>query len=364
MKVCIAIDDRPLLFLEVDPEATVEGVKIYIECETGIPATEQILSFQGRDLMNAENILQAGILENDVLVVQLADPRVRQQALQLLREYKSNPGAYYELTMSNPLLSKALQSGSIEMLEQIFKSSSLQRKRQQEQMRRLNSADEFDMEAQRQIELEIQKKNIEENYHHAIEFTPEVFGSIEMLYIDCTVNKIPLQAFVDSGAQMTIISQPCAERVGLMRLCDIRYHGIAVGVGQAKIIGRIHAANLEVGGQFFNCAFTVLERDDIDLIFGLDMLKRHACCIDLGRSKLVLSNGTIEVPFLSEKDIKRKMTRQLSNTSDPESPSADNEKLTKLMSLGFDRDAAIRALMECGGDADLAASLLFQGGLG
>jgi DNA damage-inducible protein 1 len=358
MKICIAIDERPLLFLEVDPEATIEGVKLHIECESGIPAAQQILTFQGKTLMNAEFIVAAGVLADDVLVVELADPRIRQQAQQLLNKFRANPRAYFELSYSHPMLAQALQAQNLEMLEQILRSNKQSRRQQAEQQTRLSSADPFDLEAQKLIEQQIQRANIDENFHNAVEFTPEVFGNIEMLYIDCTVNKVPLQAFVDSGAQMTIISQPCAERVGLMRLCDKRYHGVAVGVGQAKIIGRIHAAPLEIGGQFFNCSFTVLGRDDIDIIFGLDMLKRHYCCIDLHRNSLTLSSGAIQVPFLAERDITRKIRRQPSVETD------DEAKVAQLVSLGFDRASAQRVLKECGGDAELAASLLFQGGLG
>jgi DNA damage-inducible protein 1 len=49
----------------------------------------------------------------------------------------------------------------------------------------------------------------------------------------------------------------------------------AVGVGSAPIIGRVHIAQLKIGGTFFNCSFTVLDQPDMEFLFGLDMLKRH-----------------------------------------------------------------------------------------
>ena len=72
-----------------------------------------------------------------------------------------------------------------------------------------------------------------------------------------------------------------AENIGLSKLIDTRYAGMAVGVGTSKILGRVHAAEMEVNGKNFVCSFTVLEDNKVDLLLGLDNLKRHQCCIDL-----------------------------------------------------------------------------------
>merc|ERR1719319_790444 len=90
-------------------------------------------------------------------------------------------------------------------------------------------ADPFDMEAQRMIAQEIQNKNIDQNMELAMETQPESFGSVIMLYINCRVNGHEVKAFVDSGAQATIMSQAAAERCGIMRLVDQRWAGIPKG---------------------------------------------------------------------------------------------------------------------------------------
>ncbi len=71
----------------------------------------------------------------------------------------------------------------------------------------------------------------------------QVFAQVSMLYVEMCVNGVPVKAFVDSGAQMTIMTAEFAARCYLTRLIDKRYKGIARGVGSSEIIGRIHQAS-------------------------------------------------------------------------------------------------------------------------
>lgn len=103
-----------------------------------------------------------------------------------------------------------------------------------------------------------------------------------MLYVPCRINNTDIVAFVDSGAQSTIMSESCARRCGIMRLLDVRFASVAKGVGTAKILGRVHAAHVQMGNAHFQSSIAIMENFDVDLLFGLDQLKRHQVLNCLG----------------------------------------------------------------------------------
>ncbi|KAL1592267.1 DNA damage-inducible protein 1 [Paraconiothyrium brasiliense] len=317
--------DQPLITLDLPADLTLRDLKAFIEAENpNCPAAAQILFYNGMPLSNdSQTLEQAGVRDNEMMAVHIRQhgnvqpqsrPRqTRQQAAggvpppdpedvrqQLLR----SPPTLEQLTRQKPELA-ALVNDPVQ-----WRTAYNQMQREQEQARReqerqiqLLNEDPFNIEAQRKIEEIIRQDRVIENLHTAYDLNPEVFASVHMLYISTEVNGVPVKAFVDSGAQATIMSPSCAERCGIMRLLDTRYAGIARGVGTAAILGRVHHAVIKIGGVDMPCAFTVMEGKDVDLLFGLDMLKKYRAKIDLEKNALCFADT--EVPFLPEHEIPR-----------------------------------------------------------
>lgn len=63
-----------------------------------------------------------------------------------------------------------------------------------------------------------------------MEENPEVFVSVTMLFVKMKVSGHTLKAFVDSGAQATIMSPQCAQACNFSHLVDNRFQGVAMRV--------------------------------------------------------------------------------------------------------------------------------------
>lgn len=226
-----------------------------------------------------------------------------EQASRIRDSFLANPDEIMNLKLSNMPLADALSSGNFTEFHRILNEQHKRRQEEQIRRHRMLTADPFDPEAQKMIAEEIQRQQIESNMADAIEFMPEAFGQVNMLYIRCKVNGHPIAAFVDSGAQSTIMSKACAERCNILRLIDNRWSGIAQGVGTQKILGRIHLCQVQIENDFLASSFNVLEQQPMDMLLGLDMLKRHQCVLDLKDNLLKIGTTGTETKFLSESEL-------------------------------------------------------------
>lgn len=333
-----------------------------------------------------------------------------------------NPAMMQELETKDPTLHKAALEPTPDALRNLMMKRAFDYVAPTAtQMIRLTQAERrlqhnpFDIEAQRILETEITRRNVMENYELALEEFPEAFTTVHMLYIDVKVNGVPVKAFVDSGAQSTIMNRACAERCGIMRLLDSRFAGKAVGVGSAPILGRVHMAPLTIGDHHLNSTFTVLDQGGVEFLLGLDMLRRYQACIDLNKNelRLVLGGETFSVPFLSEKesleaakshqlidsesssstDKKEPSTVDVSTPGNPTSTPGQNNgnsastdasaaqaasntasvssqapqiteelksKVSTLVNMGFDEHVSLRVLLSVNGNIDEAIQVLIS----
>ncbi|GMH35267.1 hypothetical protein BSKO_03135 [Bryopsis sp. KO-2023] len=405
MQLMITTDDERVVSIEIDGEEVVDSLKAILEVETGVPMADQAVLYNGALLNDTDKLSSKGVSDGDLLVMHRRPPQQQQnpqgqfggggpqQIQELMNKMRNDPNAMAGLEANNPQLASAVKSGDVQTFAAAVQREQERDRQLREEERKLE-LDPFNAEAQAKIEDIIRQKNVEENFMQAMEHTPEVFGSVTMLYVNIEVNGFPVQAFIDSGAQMTIMTQSSAEQYGLMRLVDKRFAGMAVGVGSSKIIGRVHQCPLKVKGSFITSSVTILEqKTGPQFIFGLDNLFRHQCCIDLKAKVLRFGTCNAELDFLAEHEIVRKDDFESMAPSDaqPDQPGASGAtesapappaapptnttttatppssggfpeaKIKSLMDLGFDREKCVQALTISDGNEETAASFLFGG---
>ena len=330
-----------LITEEIPESITIDDFKSFIEARTGIAVAKVQLWFNGSPIQGtSSSIGSAGVKDGDIIVCQFtSNPSATSQSSsqpipQSARRPPPNPGArrvdpeqlrlqllgdsryLAQFRQQNPDLASKLDNPTAWRLavDELERKRLEQHSAREAELRALQE-DEMNPEAQSKIEEMIRQERVEENFEAALENNPEIFGRVYMLYIPTEVNGRKVTAFVDSGAQTTIMSPETAEQCGIMRLVDKRYAGIAVGVGTAKILGRVHSASIKIGSMHLTCSFTVMEGKGVDLLLGLDMLKRHQASIDLAQDALIIAGQ--KIPFLGEAHIPKAADRMPNELDEP-----------------------------------------------
>ena len=242
MQVTVTTLSGDVFPLEVPDDLELENFKAFCEAESQIQASQMIIMFNGRPLLEDKKSLKDyGIKNGDMVVMEkisrqpqaapLPNPgsgaagasgglqlpdfskikipssrpgtasaagpstsRSREDDPNWIREMlKSNPDQMALLKQNNPRLAEALETSPDEFAKVLKEQQQARLERERAKLRLL-TADPMDLEAQRLIAEEIANKNIEQNMEMAMEYSPESFGTVVMLYIDCMVNGHPIKA--------------------------------------------------------------------------------------------------------------------------------------------------------------------------
>jgi DNA damage-inducible protein 1 len=230
---------------------------------------------------------------------------------------------------------------------------------------------------------------VNDNLTRAYEENPEFFADVSMLYIKVSLNGYELAAFIDTGAQRSLITPQICEKCDLNHLIDQRFKMQARGVGEKQSNGRIHSVPMVIGGsESCNISLTVLDVGGVALLIGLDWMKAFRVKIDLDKNGIFIGNTFVE--FLSEWEVKKmqkefgiEVDQILQNKPDPtteqkseklpplNNPVANSsiqsnsltpdqtQKVDILVDMGFDKSSALKALQQCNWNVDMAAGILF-----
>lgn len=313
-------DGDCLLLFRVTPNDQCSAVQSSLgleshEADDGVPAaaaaaplTEGAVSCQA-DVQESTSRLSPTNKVSEAFA-SLSEERRRklvQEAATLREALLSRPEEVAILQERNPLLAEALVTGDAAAFAAVLhfmRCCQDDRQQQDHQQQQRLQRNLLDPRVQEMIAEEIRQKNVDANRAAAAEFTPEVFAKVNMLFVPVRINGHLVKAFVDTGAQTTLINVPCAKRCDLMHLLDRSYSGVAYGVGTQRIIGRVHVANLQLGVKdFLPSSFNVVENEPLEMMLGLDTLKRHRCKIDLDENALIIGSSGSRVPFLEGRDL-------------------------------------------------------------
>ena len=150
-----------------------------------------------------------------------------------------------------------------------------------------------------------------------------------------------------------------AKTCNIENIIDERFAGIAKGVGFQKIIGRVHYVQMEIEDKFLSASFEILENQDIDILIGLDFLKRHRASIDLKENCLKFNDIDMKTKFLSENELPSQgIGNSTESKSKPMRDESFDENVDKLVKMGFDKDKCCNILEQTGGDFNLAITIL------
>lgn len=130
-------------------------------------------------------------------------------------------------------------------------------------------------------------------------FISNVTSIFNPLQVRCEVNGKILNAIIDTGAEVTVMSASCAKKCNIYSKIDTEKKGKAIGIGSSLILGRTNKLNMRIGPLSFLNKISVLSSSRCDLLIGLDILKRFNCEINIKENfiKFFVRGEEVRIPL-------------------------------------------------------------------
>ncbi len=123
-----------------------------------------------------------------------------------------------------------------------------------------------------------------------------------LLHVLATIDNYDIAVIIDSGASLSAISSKHVATLGLTNKINSNISYTMRGVGTAKCLGVIHNLTMKINNTLLTqISLNVIDSNDDILLFGLDVLNKNNCIIDVGNRKFHWNNAILNL--LNENDV-------------------------------------------------------------
>lgn len=162
---------------------------------------------------------------------------------------------------------------------------------------------------------------VEQNLQKALDEIPHTFIKSESIFLNGYINGNPISFLLDTGAETSILPMDVIQSSGLSNILDRKCSGTLLGVGEDKILGRIHYVEVVLECGVFPCSFTVCSNLNMPPILGIDMMFNLGISLDFKRRKIIFDSN-YSIDFVTKSGIvsERKEKNSMIKLEIPKNP--------------------------------------------
>lgn len=228
--------------------------------------------------------------------------------------YKKSKEEFFYLFQSQEDIIYAVIKDDKELLENIIRKNSEIQGQKQIQLNNILKYGPKNEEEKKILEEAKKRERILENMKYAEEKIPESLIPIHMPFIYVEINNKKIMALIDTGAEVSTMSEKLSKECGLFNLCDTRHQTYSIGMGgQCKIIGVVHSVQIKLENKIIKSEISIIQNNLVGFILGLDILRTYNCCLDSYNEELVFQDDGIKIKLLSVQEVKNNKKDYLYN---------------------------------------------------